>query len=63
MLSSQRNQVASWLAGMILSEPLRTASVARLAMPPHCTHHCGLSSGSITSPVREQMPRRIALSA
>mmetsp|Transcript_6434 Transcript_6434/g.15752 ORF Transcript_6434/g.15752 Transcript_6434/m.15752 type:complete len:205 (+) Transcript_6434:177-791(+) len=39
MLSSHRNHVASWKSGMILSCPVRTASVARLAMGAQLTHH------------------------
>mmetsp|Transcript_17325 Transcript_17325/g.36732 ORF Transcript_17325/g.36732 Transcript_17325/m.36732 type:complete len:226 (+) Transcript_17325:2115-2792(+) len=63
MLSSQRYHVFSNSLGMILSCPLRTASVARLAIPEQSTHHCGLSIGSMISPVREHLPRRILLSA
>mmetsp|Transcript_22038 Transcript_22038/g.71080 ORF Transcript_22038/g.71080 Transcript_22038/m.71080 type:complete len:241 (-) Transcript_22038:719-1441(-) len=63
MLSSQPYHVFSCSFGMILSSPLRTASVARLAIPEQSTHHCGLSIGSMTSPVREQTPSRILLSA
>lgn len=63
MLSSQLNQVVLWKSGTRRSSPERTASAAALAMPPQLTYHCGLMSGSITSPERLHRPRRILLSA
>mmetsp|Transcript_15180 Transcript_15180/g.43541 ORF Transcript_15180/g.43541 Transcript_15180/m.43541 type:complete len:211 (-) Transcript_15180:909-1541(-) len=63
MFSSQAYHVLSCSAGMILSSPCRTASTARLAMPEQSTHHCGLSIGSMMSPVRWHTPSRILLSA
>jgi hypothetical protein len=61
MLSSHWNHVFSCSAGMIFSDPSRTASVAFLAIPSQFTYHCGVIMGSRTSPERLQMASRMAL--
>mmetsp|Transcript_3935 Transcript_3935/g.9912 ORF Transcript_3935/g.9912 Transcript_3935/m.9912 type:complete len:211 (+) Transcript_3935:1809-2441(+) len=61
MFSSHLNHVDSNSAGMISRRPSRTASQPSAAICLQSTHHCGLSSGSITSLEREHSPRRMVL--
>mmetsp|Transcript_7467 Transcript_7467/g.20371 ORF Transcript_7467/g.20371 Transcript_7467/m.20371 type:complete len:226 (+) Transcript_7467:1671-2348(+) len=63
IFSIQRNQVASYSSGMISSSLLLTSSQPSAAMSPQATHHCGLSTGSMTSLEREHSPRRMGLSS
>ena len=62
-LSSQWYHVALWWSGTSRSRPSRTAAAASAPIWRHDTYHCGLMSGSMMSPEREQTPRRILLSA
>lgn len=47
----------------MVMRPSRTAAQASSAMPLQDTHHCGFSTGSITSELRLHRPSRMAFPA
>ena len=55
--------IALLTLGTISRVPSLTALALFSAISLQLTHHCGLSSGSMTSLLRLQRPRRIGLSA
>eukprot|EP00960_Hanusia_phi_P071758 767624-Hanusia_phi.AAC.1 len=59
MFPSQSNHFFLCTAGRMFSRPSFTASMASAAICLQSTHHWGLRTGSMTSLVREDKPRRM----